>query len=270
MAYELNQLILPDGNTMEYVRRPGGEEPIVLIHGYADSWYSFKGVMDFLPDNVAVFAPSLLGHGRSSKPKQAYSIEGYAADVLEFMRLMGVQRSAIVGHSMGTFVAQNIAISNPDSVLSLVLIGSAVTADNSVLRGLHRETLEFEDPVPSDFVRSFQSGTCVGPVDPSMSMDDIVNESRLLPAHVWSSALEGLIKYRDTDFDSRALHSLQTPTLVLGGIMDEIFDEAAQRKLADALPNSEIWLDANCGHSPNWEKPQRTAAQIADFIGKHS
>ncbi len=61
MSYDLKQLILPDGNTMEYVRRPGGDEPIVLIHGYADSWYSFKGVMDFLPQNFAVFAPSLLG-----------------------------------------------------------------------------------------------------------------------------------------------------------------------------------------------------------------
>src|SRR4051812_18982842 len=105
MAYVPEQLMLPDGNIMEYVRRPGGDEPIVLIHGYADSWYSFKGVMDFLPSNLSVFAPSLRGHGRSSKPKQAYSIDGLAADVIEFMRTMGIGRSAIVGHSMGTFVA---------------------------------------------------------------------------------------------------------------------------------------------------------------------
>ena len=270
MAYELKQLTLPGGNTMEYVRRPGGDEPIVLIHGYADSWYSFKGVMDFLPNKFAVFAPSLLGHGRSSKPKQVYSIEGYGADVLELMRLMGVQRSAIVGHSMGTFVAQSIALSNPDSVSSLVLIASAVTADNPVLRSVYNETLEFEDPVPSDFVWSFQSGTCVGPVDPSMSMEGIVQESSLLPAHVWSSALKGLIDYRPADFDGGALHALKTPTFVLGGTLDEIFDEAAQKKLADALPNSEIRLDADCGHSPNWERSQRTAAQIANFVGKHS
>lgn len=270
MSYDLKQLILPDGNTMEYVRRSGGDEPIVLIHGYADSWYSFKGVMDFLPQNFAVFAPSLLGHGRSSKPKQEYSIQGYAADVVEFMRLMGIKRSAIVGHSMGTFVAQSIALSNPDSVSSLVLIGSAVTADNPVLRSVYNETLEFKDPVPSDFVWSFQGGTCVGPIDPSMSMEGIVNESSLLPTHVWSSALKGLIDYRPADFDEGALHSLKTPTLVLGGGKDEIFNEAAQRKLANALPNSEIWLNADCGHSPNWENSRRTAAQIAEFVGRNS
>lgn len=270
MSYEPKHLMLSDGNTLEYVRRPGGDEPIVLIHGYADSWYSFKGVMDFLPENFAVFAPSLLGHGRSSKPKQTYSIDGYAANVLELMRSMGVQRSAIVGHSMGSFIAQSIALSNPDSVSSLVLIGSAVTGDNPVLRSVYNDTLDFEDPVPSDFVWSFQSGTCVGPVDPSMSLEGIVNESSLLPAHVWQSALEGLIDYRPADFDGEALHSLKTPTLVLGGTHDEIFDEAAQKKLADALPNSEIWLDADCGHSPNWERSQRTAAKIAEFVGRNS
>lgn len=270
MSYEPKYLTLSNGNTLEYVRRPGGTEPIVLIHGYADSWYSFKGVMDFLPDSFAVFAPSLLGHGRSSKPKQAYSIDGYAADILEFMRSMGIERSAVVGHSMGTFVAQNIALSNPESVSSLVLIATAATADNPVLRNLHKDTLESGDPVSTDFVRSFQSGTCIGPVDPSMSMDDIVNESGLVPAHVWSSALQGLIEYRSADFDSRALHQLQTPTLVLGGSMDEIFDEAAQRNFSEALPNSEIWLDADCGHSPNWERPQRIAAQIADFLGRRA
>lgn len=255
---------------LEYVRRPGGDQPVILIHGYADSWYSFKGIMDFLPQDFVVFAPSLSGHGRSSKPKRVYSIEGYAADVLDFMRLLGVERSAIVGHSMGTFVAQSIALSDPGSVSSLVLIGSAVTADNPVLRSVYNETLKFKDPVPSDFVWGFQGGTCVGPVDPSLSMEGIVSESSLLPAHVWSSALKGLIDYRAADFDGRALRSLRTPTLVLGGRMDEIFDEATQKKLADVLPNSEIWLDAECGHSPNWEKPKQTATRIADFLGKHS
>lgn len=269
MAYELKRLTLADGNTMEYARRPGGNAPIVLIHGYADSWYSFKGVMDFLPGNLAAFAPTLLGHGRSSKPEQAYSIEGHAANVLEFMRSMGVMRGAIVGHSMGTFVAQSIALSHPASVSSMVLIGSAVTADNPVLRSVYGETLDFEDPVPADFVRSFQSGTCVGPFDPSMSLDDIVSESSLLPAHVWSSALKGLIDYRPADFDGAALSALRTPTLVLGGVMDEIFNEAAQRKLADALPHSEIRLETDVGHSPNWEKSQRTARQIAEFVRKH-
>lgn len=269
MNYELKSMALPDGETLEYVRRPGGVDPVVLIHGYADSWYSFKGVMDFLPQSFAVFAPTLLGHGRSSKPKRSYSIEGFATDVLQFMRSMGVKQAAVVGHSMGSFVAQCMALSYPARVSSLVLIGSAVTADNPVLRTVHLETLAFQDSVPPSFVRSFQGGTCVGPIDPVMSMDEIINESSLLPAHVWTSALNGLINYRAADFDSRALHPLQMPTFVLGGCMDEIFIEAAQRELAEALPNSEIWLDTLCGHSPNWEKPQRTAAQIADFLKRN-
>jgi len=270
MSYELKSLLLPDGETLEYVHRPGGDHPIVLIHGYADSWYSFKGLMDFLPHNFSVFAPTLLGHGRSSKPRKAYSIESYAADVLHFMRSMGVEQASVVGHSMGSFVAQCMALRHPQRVSTLVLIGSAVTADNPVLRTVYQETLAFQDTVPPSFVRTFQGGTCVGPVDPAMSMDEIINESSLLPAHVWSSALKGLIEYRSSDFDSQALRSLRTRTFVLGGCMDEIFIEAAQNELAAALPNSQIWLDVLCGHCPNWEKPERTARQIAEFINGNS
>lgn len=266
MSYELKHLDLPGGNKLEYVRRPGGDDPIILIHGYADSWYSFKGVMEYLPANFAVFVPSLLGHGRSSKPKQDYSIEGYADDVLQFMRSMGLEKAAIVGHSMGSFVAQCMALREPERVTNLVLIGTAVTADNSVLRSVHEETLLFQDQVPGDFIEKFQGGTCVGPVDRSMSMDQILSESSLLPPHVWSSAIKGLIDYRPADFDDQALRSLQTRTFVLGGSLDEIFVEAAQRKLADLLPNATIWLDAHCGHCPNWEKPKRTAEQIARFL----
>jgi len=267
MSYERQHLVLADGKTLEYVRRPGGSEPIILIHGYADSWYSFKGVMDYLPPGFAVLAPSLPGHGGSSKPKEAYSIEGYSADILAFMTAMDVQRAAVVGHSMGTFIAQSMALSDPDRVSRMVLIATAATADNAVLRNVYRETLSLTDPVSQDFAEAFQSGTCINLIDPSMSMEEIVRESSLLPAHVWSSALRGLIEYRAADFDCSALRSLRVPTLVLGGCLDEIFDEAAQKKLAEALPDAKIWLDPNSGHSINWESPERTASQIAEFLG---
>lgn len=270
MSYERQHVVLPDGKTLEYVRRPGGTEPLILIHGYADSWYSFKGVLDYLPPRFAAFAPSLPGHGGSSKPEGAYSIEGYAADILAFMTALGVPKAAVVGHSMGTFIAQSIALSVPERVSRMVLIATASTADNAVLRSFHRETLGLADPVSQNFAKAFQSGTCVNPVDPSMSMEDIVRESSLLPAHVWSAALEGLIDYRPADFDGSALRTLRIRTLVLGGCLDEIFDEAAQRKLAATLPDAEIWLDPSSGHSINWESPQRTASQIAQFLAAGS
>lgn len=266
MTYTSTNLTLRDGNILEYVQRPGGQSVVILIHGYADSWYSFKGVIDFLPDSFCALAPSLLGHGRSSKPLRPYSIEGYAEDILDFMRSIGVERATLVGHSMGSFVAQCVALKAPQMVSQLVLIGTAVTADNLPLRGLYNEVLRLPDPIPAEFISAFQGGTCVGPLDPSMSMDEILSESSLLPAHVWLEALKGLIGYRTADFDESALHALKTPTLVLGGTQDEIFSEAAQRRLAAALPNAMISLDPTCGHSPNWEHPQRTASQIADFV----
>jgi pimeloyl-ACP methyl ester carboxylesterase len=145
------------------------------------------------------------------------------------------------------------------------LIASADTADNAVLRDLHRQTLELKDPVPAAFAQEFQGDTCINPVDPAMSLERIVEESRKLPAHVWVSALAGLIDYRSAGFDATELNALRVPTLVLGGRLDNIFVASSQERLAQALPRAEIWLDPDSGHSINWESPERTARQIADF-----
>jgi pimeloyl-ACP methyl ester carboxylesterase len=267
MSYQIAGVTLPDGKIVEYMRRPGGRTPVVLVHGYADSWYSFKGVLDYLPEQYAAWALTLPGHGGSSKPSGLYSISGYAADVLAFMGMQGIVRASIVGHSMGTFIAQELALTAPAQVERLVLIAAADTADNPVLRAFHQQTLALTDPVPTAFAHAFQSGTCVNPIDPSMSLERIVAESGKLTAHVWRAALAGLIEYRASDFDVASLRAIRQPTLVLGGRLDEIFDVTAQVRLAQALPSSEIWLDPASGHAVNWESPERTARQIADFVG---
>jgi pimeloyl-ACP methyl ester carboxylesterase len=265
MSYETATVTLPDGKVIEYVNRPGGAVTAVLVHGYADSWYSFKGVLDYLPKEFTAWALSLPGHGGSSKPERGYSIPGYAKDVLSFMDAKRIAEAVIVGHSMGSFIAQEIALSAPARVAKMILIASADTADNAVLRDLHRQTLELKDPVPATFAQEFQGDTCINPIDPAMSLERIVEESRKLPAHVWVSALAGLIDYRSAGFDATELNALRVPTLVLGGRLDNIFVASSQERLAQALPRAEIWLDPDSGHSINWESPERTARQIADF-----
>jgi non-heme chloroperoxidase len=262
---ELLRVAVSPGVELEYARRKGCGHKLVFVHGYADSWYSFKGVLDALPPQFDAYSVTLSGHGGSTKTKADYSIIRYASDVSDFIRTMDIGRATIVGHSMGTFVAQELALSHPACVDRLVLIASAVTADNAVLRDLYGSTLSLTDPVPRAFAEGFQSGICVNPLGPGMTLDSIVDESAKLPAHVWRSALAGLIKYRPATFDPAALERLEVPTLVLGGEMDAIFPASDQRLLAQSLSNAQIHLDPRTGHSLNWEFPEDTAALVANF-----
>src|SRR5262245_14895657 len=107
MEHVAKTITLPNGVTLPFAERgrPSGM-PVVCLHGLSDSWRSFELVLDHLPDDVRLFALSLRGHGDASRPATGYRPEDFAADVAGFLGAMGVSSAVIVGHSMGSYVAQ--------------------------------------------------------------------------------------------------------------------------------------------------------------------
>src|SRR5262245_2387027 len=125
MEHVAKTITLPNGITLPFVERGGPSgTPVVCLHGISDSWRSFELVLGHLPGDVRLFALSLRGHGDASRPATGYQPEDFAADVAAFMDAMGVSRAVIVGHSMGSYVAQRFAIDRPERTLALVLIGA--------------------------------------------------------------------------------------------------------------------------------------------------
>lgn len=252
---------------MEFAEQGQGETTLLFIHGYGDSWYSSSGMLAALPPGFRALAPSLRGHGETDKPRQGYSIGQHAEDILTFMTEQRVERPIIVGHSMGTFIAQEIAIRAPARLSHMALIGSATTADNPVLGGMLSETLKLPDPVPRQFVQDFQAGTCVNPLGLGMTIEEVVRQSAKLPLHVWQEALRGLIAYRPQGHDASDLARITTPALILWGVRDEIFLRDEQRRLHDAIAGAELKIARNSGHAVNWEFPAETLGHILAFAG---
>ncbi len=86
--------------------------PIILLHGYTDSWFSFSRVLPLLPPSYRVYVPDQ----RSERPASGYEMQDLADDTLAFMDAMRVARATLVGHSMGSLVAQQIALAAPSRV----------------------------------------------------------------------------------------------------------------------------------------------------------
>ncbi len=241
------------------------ESPIVMLHGYGDSWYSFNGMLQALPDDKSAVAITQRGHGNSAKPEDGYSIQDYGRDALGVLDALDISQAPVVGHSMGTFIAQEIALTAPSRVSHLVLIASAVTADNDVVAGLAEEVARLSDPVPRAFVQEFQGGTCANPLGPGMALDQIVDEAMLLPARVWRDALQGLLAYRPRDVDPD-LSSIDCPTLVLWGDEDSLFLEAEQTRLNQKIAGSELMIYEGVGHGLHWEAPVEAMTDTLSFI----
>jgi non-heme chloroperoxidase len=253
---------LPSGVRLRYAELGDpAHHPLILLHGYTDSWFSFSRVLPELAETFHVYALDQRGHGDSERPAGAYSMRAMAADVIAFMSAEGLQRATIVGHSMGTFVARQVALDAPGRVASLVLLGSGINARNQVTVELQQAVAALAEPVPTEFVREFQVSTIALPV-PDLFLERVVAESLKLPLHVWRTALAGML----ADDSHTRLGAIQPPALLISGAKDAIFSRAEQDALLAALPAASLTRYPEVGHAPHWERPDEVARTIVSFV----
>jgi pimeloyl-ACP methyl ester carboxylesterase/predicted Zn-dependent protease len=259
---QLKSAKLANGITIRYVEAGDARgEPIILLHGFTDSWFSYSLVLDGLAAHGRVLAVSLRGHDGSAAPIGSYTPPRLAVDVVAFMDALGLERASIVGHSMGSFVAQHVAASVPHRVHRLVLIGSAADSRNAVMRQLEEGIRAFTDHVPAEFVREFQYGSVHQPM-PEEFMVEAVATSLRVPLHVWRSGIAGLTGPESP----AALERIAAPTLILWGENDGLFARADQEALTARIKDSRLVVYPETGHTPHWERTEWVVRDIAAFL----
>lgn len=239
--------------------------PVILLHGYTDSWRSFELVLPQLPSTLRAFALTQRGHGDSERPATGYSLKDFSEDVLAFMDAMKLKRAVIAGHSMGSQVALRFVLDHPDRASGLLLVGAFKTVRGHVgVKELWDTTIsKLADPVDKGFAREFQQSTLHKPI-PATFLDAAVQESAKVPARVWRSALAGLM---ETDFSSEFTR-IKLPTLIVWGDQDLFCSRTDQDYLTTAIQGARLLVYSGTGHAPHWEEPERFAADVTSFVEK--
>jgi pimeloyl-ACP methyl ester carboxylesterase len=255
---------LPNQVMLQYVEQgdPSGV-PVLLLHGYADSWHSFERVLPHLPESIRAFALTQRGHGDASRPAAGYRSHDFAADLAAFMDALHLEAAVIAGGSSGGFVARRFAIDHPERTLGLVLVGSPLTLRDKpgVLELWDSTVSKLTDPVDPGFVREFQESTLTQPV-PQAFLETLVQESLKVPARVWKATFEGLLE----DDSSGELDKIKAPTLIIWGDQDTILPRSDQEALAAAIAGSRLVVYPGAGHAFYWEEPDRFASDLVAFI----
>ena len=110
-----------NGIQMHYVI--GGQgDPVVLLHGWPQTWYEWHKVMPALAKNYTVIVPDLRGLGDSSKPFTGYDGNTTAEDIYQLLSQLGFQKIYLVGHDIGVLTAYSYAASHPNNVSKLVIL----------------------------------------------------------------------------------------------------------------------------------------------------
>lgn len=229
--------------------------PVVLIHGAASNRLTWSAQLRRLPDR-RVIALDLPGHGKSSqRGDQPVSVAGYAQAVIALLDELGIHQFIAVGHSMGGAIAQRLALTYPDRVAGLVLIGtgSRLAVNPKIL-----ETLD-DDPQ-----------TVVGWIHKWSWAPTTPDDLRAAAYEALQATPPALIRadYAACDaFDvSDRLGDISAPTLVISGSLDKMTPPTLGQDLAAGIPHTQFVLIEGGGHSMHLEQAEAVAKTVRQWL----
>lgn len=232
-----------------------GDIPLVLIHGAGGNYLSWPSNIRRLP-GCHVFALDLPGHGKSVG-RGYQSIAGYADEVAKWMQAIQLKHAVIMGHSMGSAIAAQIALDSSELASALILGGSAAKLRVSpALLEASGSTTTFPKANEMIVQWSFFQGS-------SQRLKELIC-SRMM--EVRPSVLNGdLVACNSFDLDAR-LKEITLPVLVVCGEADRMVPLSRSQYLASMIPGAKLETIPKAGHMFMLEQPERTEEVVLSFI----
>ncbi len=260
-----------DGVSVHYQEKGAGT-PLVLLHGFTSSTYSWKDAFEPLSKNFRVIAVDLKGFGFSGKPDGDYSRRAQAALVTHLLDYLKIEKAWLCGNSMGGEIALDVALVNPQRVAGLILIdsagvevpGSGSLAPSYLLipvvgRVLTALSLTSDKLVRQGLEKSFYDRAKV-------TDERVANYYRPLQTRGGQLAALRARTQADQFPIEQDLGKVNAPALIIWGAADQLIPLAAGRKMSSLIKDSKLVIFESCGHLPQEEMPARVVDEMTRFI----
>lgn len=253
---------------MPVLARPAGDiyyevtgnsgPPLLLTHGYGATSAMFARNLAALAARHRVVTWDLRGHGRSEYPADpaAYSAANALADMAALLAELGPDRAVLGGHSLGGFLSLDFALTFPDRVAALVLIGTGPGYRNDAARD------DWNRRAHATAARLAERGLAGLPGSAELHSDEHRDASGLI--HAATQTL--------TQRDARVIDGLPgiaAPTLVVIGADDTPFLGAADY-MAGKIPGARKVVIPGAGHAPNVSQPEAFNRAVTRFLAELS
>jgi pimeloyl-ACP methyl ester carboxylesterase len=230
--------------------------------------------------NHRVIAVDLPGFGRSPMPAEPISVSGYARTLDALLDQLGVSAAAVVGNSMGGFIAAELAINFPQRVERLVLVSAAGLSTYNhpqATRALPRlRRSERIIAAYAGWVASHSDTVAKRPGLRNATLGFVTRHPSQLPAALAAEQLRGAGKpgfiqalQANLDYDFRdRLAEIVCPTLIVWGDRDRIITARDADLFAELIPGSRKVVYEDTGHMAMLERPAEFNALLAEFLGE--
>lgn len=270
----LRRVDLPGAEGVNYVEIGEGE-PIVFIHGIAGCWRNFLENLPHFGRGYRAIALDLPGFGDSPLPSWEITMANYGRLIHDFCERLGIDRvAALVGNSMGGFIATEAVIQDPERFDRLVLISAAgVSFAEWQGRPLDAAARIFKAAMPmmSGERRSYWTR----PRGRKLAFGRVFrNPNKLRPELLFEQVRPGLQAPGFSDaltaiwgYDTRErLPEIEIPTLITWGLNDQIVPLEGALGYHRLIPQSRLELFERTGHLPQLERPARWNPLVEGFI----
>jgi pimeloyl-ACP methyl ester carboxylesterase len=254
------------GDIELWTERRGQGPDLLLIAGLGDPAEAWQPQLDGLSDRYLVTAFDNRGAGRTPLPEGRLSAATMADDAAALLRALEVSSAHVAGFSMGSAIAQELALRHPELVRSLVLMSTYARPD-----ALWRSQLNFwrwlAEVAPSEraFLEAFFTWVYTPRAHADGTVGQIVEEALAFPHQQSVEAFQAQVDVCLTHDTADRLPQIAAPTLVLSGELDIILPPRFGRSVAAEIPNARFDVMPGEAHQPFQEVPDEFNARVEAF-----
>jgi pimeloyl-ACP methyl ester carboxylesterase len=257
-----------------YYEITGSGDPLVLISGLGYGLWWWHKMIPTLAEHYRVIAFDNRGAGQTDKPAGPYNVAMLAADTAGLMDALEIDKAIVVGHSMGGYVAQELALTQPDLIRKLVLASTNFAGPNHI--PITQEALAVimnQAMDPMEYMRRGAAIACAPGF--AEAFPEIVEEMAAyratapVPPAAYQAQLAvgmGLVS-KEACFEDK-LKTMQIPTIIFTGDSDKVVPPGNADLLAQVIPNSRVYVLENAGHHFAFDAPDRAAAALIDLLAE--
>ena len=282
IKYTLENIDVKNASISALIAGRSDAPPMVLIHGLGATKASFLTIVGGLARNYRVIAIDLPGFGASSKPLGRYDAPWFSGYVTGLLDELDIERSFLVGNSMGGRVSMEVAMRAPERVEAIACLcpAAAFTYRPGLLfaKLLRPELSLLAGRLPRKRMKEgmrtlFADGNTVDNDWYDAAIDEFIDVWKSPRARIaFSKALRNI--YLDEPEGERGfwnrLSFMQTPSLFIYGKRDTLITHRFGHKIRKHLPQATVKVWNDCGHVPQIEFPERTSRAISKFFDEAS
>ena len=268
--------LLDVGGQAVHVEQSGAGEPVVLLHGFGESTYSWRLVAPELASRYRVIAVDLNGFGYTERLRDpaGYTIDGQMRLVLGVLERLGIERAHFVGHSYGGGLTLWIAAHHPERLRSMALLDSTLprysatrrsrAANVRALTHVYLRTVAMRPGYLQKELRASYGDDALATPEVARAYLDRLRIEGIDDAYYGLTAKNGL-PLPEVD-----LAAIRVPALLVWGRDDELTPVKNGERIAASLPDARLTVIPDCGHSPMEERPRELLAELLPFLAARS